>query len=182
MKWILLLPLPLLLISCWGLYGNRDIISPMKHVWGNKPVYAQMDTAKKIVYDPVKHPVIAGGNIYAFNHYIFQVDVGRGIHVIDNTNPAQAERIGFITINGCEQVSIRGAYLYANSYNDLVTINIADPLHMQMVNRLPNTFPDLSTSYTLVQPEDAGYYECPRYDSVVVRWVKDSIYTNCYKY
>jgi hypothetical protein len=107
--------------------------------------------------------------------------VGRGIHVIDNTNPAQADRIGFITVNGCSQLSIKGKYLYTNSLADLVTLDISNPAQVREVHRVPNAFPELQYSYTLVQPTDTGYYTCPIYDSVVVGWVKDSIYATCFK-
>ena len=181
MKYALLFCFVLSLISCWKdpvrpYYPNRG-----EKVWGSKPVYASIEVAKKILYDPAKHSIVAAGNIYAYNNYLFQVDVGRGIHVIDNTIPSKADRIGFITINGCSQVSIRGSYLYTNCFTDLVTINIADPLQMKIESTVKNAFPDMYVNYPLIQPEEPGYYECPRYDSIVVNWVKDSVYKNCYK-
>lgn len=179
MKYPLLLFFTLALVSCWKIKGTYHEYG--QKVWGSKPVYAALSDARQIIYDPNKHPIIEAGNIYAFGHFIFQVDVGRGIHVIDNTIPSNADRVGFITINGCGQVSIQGDYLYANSYTDLVTINISDPLHMKVANRLSNAFPEFLYDYPLIQPEESGYYECPRYDSVIVKWVKDSVYTNCYK-
>lgn len=180
MKNLLFIFCILLLTSCWKF--NPGYHSRPK-VWGNKPVYAAVDSAKKILYDPVMHPLINAGNIYAFKDAIFQVDVGRGIHVIDNSVPANAHRVGFITINGCQQISIQGSYLYTNSYSDLVTIDISDPEHMKIVSRLANTFPEMAYDYPLIQPEESGYYECTGYreDSVIVGWVKDSIPQGCYK-
>jgi hypothetical protein len=180
MKYLLSILCILLLSSCWKINPNHRYF---RKVWGNKPVYAAIESAKKILYDPVMHPLMNTGNIYAFKDYIFQVDVGRGIHVIDNSIPSKAHRIGFITINGCEQISIQGSYLYTNSYSDLVTINISDPQNMKIVSRLPNTFPDMAFNYPLIEPEESGYYKCNAYqtDSVVVGWVKDSIPEGCYK-
>ena len=183
MKYFSLIFLVALLSSCWKINIHSNSRYDLPKVWGNKPVFGAIDAAKKILYDPVKHPLINAGNIYAFNNTIFQVDVGRGIHVIDNTVPADAHRIGFITINGCEQVSISGSYLYTNSYADLVTIDISDPINMKIVNRIENAFPDMMMSYPLIEPEESGYYQCTgfRSDSVVVGWVKDSIPQGCYK-
>ena len=180
MKNLLFIIWILLLSSCWKF--NTNYRSRPK-VWGNKPVYAAVDSAKKILYDPVMHPLLNAGNIYAFKNAIFQVDVGRGIHVIDNSVPSDAHRVGFITINGCQQISIQGSYLYTNSYSDLVTIDISDPENMKIVSRLPNTFPELAYNYPLIEPKESGYYECNAYrtDSVVVGWVKDSIPEGCYK-
>ena len=182
MKNLLFLLCIILLSSCFKIF-NPDGHSRGQRVWGNKPVYEAIAAAKKILYDPVKHPLINAGNIYAFKNYIFQIDVGRGIHVIDNSVPSNAERIGFITINGSSQISIQGNYLYTNSYTDLVTIDISDPKNMKIVSTVPKAFPDMAMSYPLSEPEESGYYECPQFvsDSVVVGWVKDSIWQGCYK-
>ena len=181
MKCILLIFSTGMLFSCWR---PRDNYYPntQQKVWGNKPVYASESAAKQIIYDPHKHPIQLPGNIYAFQNFIFQVDIGRGIHVIDNTRPSNADRIGFITVKGCEQISIKGAYLYTNSYDDLVTLDISDPAQMRILSKVDNAFPEFLYNYPLVEPEDTGYYTCPRTDSIVVGWVKDSVYTNCYKY
>lgn len=185
MKYVLFSIVVFLLCSCYWTHpyeGPAYRPMPAQKVWGNKPVYKAAAVAKEIGYTPQKQPIGQAGNIYAFGHYIFQVDVGRGIHVIDNSNPTQAERIGFITVNGCTQLSIKGKYLYTNSLADLVTLDISNPTQVHEVNRVANAFPELQYSYPLVQPEDTGYYMCPSYyDSVVVGWVKDSIYPTCFK-
>ncbi len=180
MKNLLFIFCMLLLTSCWKIDPNYHSQSK---VWGSKPVYAAIDSAKKVLYDPVAHPLINAGNIYAYKNAIFQVDVGRGIHVIDNSVPSNAQRVGFITINGCQQISIQGSYLYTNSYSDLVTIDISNPEQMKIVDRLPNTFPEMAYDYPMIQPEESGYYQCNGYreDSVIVGWVKDSIPPSCYK-
>ncbi len=183
MKTVLLLIAVIALSSCWKPYGRHGGETPytQQKVWGSKPVYAAISAAKKVIYTPQKEPLLKAGNIYAYGKYIFQVDHGRGIHVIDNSDPATADRIGFITVKGCEQISIKGGYIYTNSYADLVTLDISDPKNMREVSRVSNAFPELGFSYYLAQPEESGYYLCPAYDSVVVAWVKDSIINACYK-
>ncbi len=183
---LLLLPM-LSLCACWkpsDRYRQNQTVynTTIPKVWGSKPVYISDAEAKKILYDPQKHSIARPGNIYAFGNFIFQVDAGRGIHVIDNTHPSLADRIGFITLNGCEQISIKGNYLYANNYADLVTLDIANPTQLHLVGRVINAFPEFTYNYPLAQPEESGYFICPRSDSMVVGWVRDSIYINtCYK-
>lgn len=184
MRVILLLLLTVSLVSCWdfgykGYYGPQY---PQVKVWGSRPVYDDKQSYKTIRYLAGKQPLQQAGNIYAFGRYIFQVDVGNGIHIIDNTVPASADRIGFIELKGCSQLSIRGAYLYTNSLDDLVTLDLSDPAQPREVNRVAGAFPEMVWNYPQVQPADTGYYVCPRYDSVVVGWVKDSIYATCRKF
>src|SRR5215204_3269066 len=120
MKPVFLVAAVFLLSSCyWSRpYDGNPVDPPMysQKVWGSKPVYAAREGAKEIIYTAQKQPLRQAGNIYARGNYIFQVDVGRGIHVINNTVPEQADRIGFIKVNGCAQLSMKGAYLYTNSY------------------------------------------------------------------
>ncbi len=180
MRCVLLFLAVILLSSCWR-YRKDYTPVPQRKVWGSKPIYAAVNTAKQINYIAQKQPLKQAGNIYAKDNFIFQIDIGRGIHVIDNSVTSKADRIGFINVNGCAQIAIKGNYLYTNSYADLVTIDVSDPIHVKEVSRVAEAFPDFRYNYPLAQPEESGYYLCPRYDSVVVGWVKDSIYTMCYK-
>lgn len=170
--------------SCWKLRLNPlTPIDPVniKTVWGSKPIYGVDTIAKKIIYINQPQPVIMAGNIYVKDNFIFQADNGKGLHVIDNSNPAAARRIGFITINGCSQISIKGSTLYSNSYDDLVVVDISDVNNIKETGRIKGAFPEGRTFYTYIQPTESGYFECPRYDSVVIGWRKDSVKAGCYK-
>ncbi|HEV8080572.1 MAG TPA: hypothetical protein VGP43_07665 [Chitinophagaceae bacterium] len=154
----------------------------VKNVWGNKPIYGVDSTAKKITYTSQPQPVVVPGNIYAKGNYIFQAEIGKGLHVINNTIPSAAHRIGFITINGCSQISIKGNNLYSNNYEDLVVIDISDASNVREIGRVRGAFPEGRRNYFYVQPLDSGYYECPKYyDSLVIGWRKDSVKALCYK-
>lgn len=167
--------------SCWTKVTPNTPGIVYKRVWGNKPVYDATANAKIISYSSTAMPVFNPGNIYAKGNFLYQLEVGRGIHVIDNSIPAQAARIGFITVNGSSQISIKNNLLYTNSYDDLLVIDIADLNNISEVKRVPGAFPEGRNNYFFIEPVESGYYECPRYDSVVVGWVKDSILSACYK-
>ena len=164
--------------SCW-----TKVQPPPRYqkIWGSKPVYMSAEEAKRIYFDATPKPVINAGNIYVKGNTIYQLEMGRGIHVINNTVPSQASRIGFITVNGSSQISIKNNLLYTNSYKDLVVLDISNFNNLVEVKRIAGALPYGLQDYFLVQPTESGYYQCPRYDSVVVGWVKDSIMSNCYK-
>jgi hypothetical protein len=178
MRYLLLFVLSLIFYSCW----IKPTPDPgYTKVWGNKPIYGSDPTVKKITYINAALPVVTAGNIYVKGNYIFQAETGRGIHVIDNTVPALAKRIGFITVNGCSQISMKGNYIYTNSYDDLIVIDMTDMNNVKEVKRLPGAFPEGRSNYYYLQPIEPGYYECPRYDSLVIGWRKDSVIKACYK-
>ena len=170
--------------SCWGFYSKpyRNDYAEQKR-WAWKPVYTA-DTSYKIIFYTDARPVQNAGKIYVKDNLIYQCETGAGIHVTDNTDPATAKRIGFIQVAGCEEISIRGNVLYINNYYDLVAIDISNLHHLQMISRTKNAFTSVSgMPHTWEEPKDSGYYQCANFylDSVIVRWVKDSVVAYCFK-
>ncbi|CAM4140742.1 LVIVD repeat-containing protein [Zobellia nedashkovskayae] len=86
------------------------------------------------VTEPVS--MVESGKIYAYQDYIFVNDVHRGFHVIDNSNPENPEAISFIKLEGNYDISIKNDRLYADSYGDLVIMNISDINNITMVQRI----------------------------------------------
>jgi hypothetical protein len=183
MKYLIFLLTAFVFSSCWtkinpSPYPGQSQIK----VWGSKPVYGVDSSVKKLLYINQPQPVLNPGNIYVKDNYIFQSEEGRGIHVIENNNPSLAKRIGFITMNGSSQISIKGNYLYTNSFEDLVVVDMSDVKNIKEVKRVKGAFPEGRNYYFLIQPAERGYYECPRYDSLVIGWRKDSVWqSSCYK-
>ncbi len=87
---------------------------------------------------PLKNP----GKIYIRGQYIFLNEVDKGIHVIDNSNPAQPRNVAFIDIPGNVDLAVNENILYADLYTDLITIDISNPLNVQMKSIVENVFPD----------------------------------------
>jgi hypothetical protein len=177
--------LTIFLVSCWNLYGPRPYKSPEK-VWGYKPVFS-VDSSLLLVKamgpQPVNHPA----KIYVKGNLIFQNDLGFGIHVIDNSNPSSPQRIGFIQLRGNSEMSIKGNYLYANSFTDLVVIDINDWQNPTEIRRILNAFyhgNSVNAPYNFIPlPEHNVYYECGYYnyhDKIQTGWTRDSIYQQCY--
>jgi hypothetical protein len=187
---LLLLCSSVFLASCWD-WGRRPV-EPVNYqkVWGYKPVYTT-DTALLKILSEAPRTMKNPGKIYVKDHLIFQNDIGYGIHVIDNSNPSQARTIGFIRVNGSSEMSIKGNYMYVNSYNALVVVDIADWQHVREVKRVANAFQQGMQGggsyqyYYIPPPEHGVYYECSGFvitpGTIQSGWVRDSIYNyNCY--
>src|SRR5690349_6909685 len=116
--------LSLAFVSCWHYPKYRYTPLPVVvKAW--IPVYGSDTAYKKIQYVDSVHPIRNAGKIYVSGRYILQSETGEGIHIIDNTTPSKARRIGFIKINGCQEIAMKGNYLYTNNYNDLITIDVS---------------------------------------------------------
>lgn len=170
----LLIVVTVILSSChpdrrpYDYYGNTK-------VWGFKPIYGPDSIAKKISYSTTVRKAASPGNIYAYKNYIFQIEIGMGIHVLDNTVPDSAKRIGFIDVMGCSQLSIKDDKIYINNYNDLVALQFS-PGNVKEYSRLRNVFTEFR-----VEPPSRGYYECVVQGGFVIGWTQDSLIYRCYK-
>src|SRR6266498_4663747 len=106
-----------------------------------KPVYRTTDEVRANIKSNTPKNIERPGKIYIRGQYIFLNDVDQGIHIIDNSNPAQPENIGFIDIPGNMDLAVKGNILYADLYTDLVAIDIADPHHVVLKKVVENVFP-----------------------------------------
>jgi hypothetical protein len=105
------------------------------------PVYMSYDELRtSYSYDPPQE-VSQAGKIYLYTNYMFVNEIYKGIHVIDLTNPASPQNIGFIKIPGSVDIAVKDNILYADSYVDLVAINITDPASPVEISRIPDLFP-----------------------------------------
>ena len=82
------------------------------------------------------------GKIYAYQDYIFINEKYQGVHVIDNSNPSAPKKELFIAIPGNVDISIKDDFLFADSLQDLVVLDISDMSNIQEVKRLKNVLRD----------------------------------------
>ncbi|OQP63543.1 hypothetical protein A3860_24700 [Niastella vici] len=138
--------------------------------------YADTDTYVPVYMSPADKSNIflanartteKSGKIYAFGNTIFQNDLNKGIHIIDNTNHADPKKIAFLNIPYNTEFAVKGNYIYANNVNDLVVIDIRDLNNPVVVKRIENAFPYINQEY----PPQSGYFVCPDpAKGIVVDW------------
>lgn len=116
-----------------------------------KPVYVQMDDVRTQLSTESPRELKKAGKIYVYGNYLFINEHREGIHVIDNSDPANPQNISFIKIPGCEDMAVRDNILYASSYVDLVSLDISNPLSVQVVCRTKDVFDPLALY------QDLGY-------------------------
>ena len=156
-----------LLVLMGACTGNPDINNNNAQILGYAPVYAPPEQLADVGISAPKATTKAG-KIYAYNQYLFQVEQAEGIHIIDNSNPAEAKKIGFLKVPLCSEIAIRGGYLYTNHVNDLVVFNLANIRQPQLVKRLEDAFPQIDQTHP---PFSNVYFECADPSKgTVIRW------------
>ena len=181
---LLLLFLGISLCSCWGKPRmGPDYPYGYQKVYGWKPVYGSETLYKKMDYSASPLSVVNPGKIFVQGNRIYQNELNKGIHIIDNSSPANARRVAFISLPGNSEMAVKGNYVYANNFEDIVVIDISQQVPV-VIRRLPDMFSSRNgvSGYPWMSPPERGYYDCPRFnnDSVVISWVRDSVYANCY--
>jgi hypothetical protein len=108
--------------------------------------YSDMRNAVKTNYVPedLKNP----GKIYYWNNFLFINEQGKGVHVIDDQDPSKPGFKAFINIPGNVDIAIKDGMLYADSYIDLVVIDINDISNIHEVNRVDSIFNYTIPPYT----------------------------------
>ncbi len=109
----------------------------------NVPVYMSFSEFRSSFTKSAPAEITSPGKIYFKDNYIFINEVEEGIHVIDNADPANPEKVAFYDIMGNVDMAIRGNILYADSYIDLLAIDITDIDNPVVTARLENVFPDV---------------------------------------
>lgn len=110
----------------------------------------------------IEHP----GKIFINGKYIYLNETGRGIHIIDNSIPSSPKNIAFITIAGNVDMAIKGNTLYADLYNDLITLDITNPLQVVKTKIIKNAFP-YSPYSSYGGDSSLIIYDWKRHDTIV---------------
>ncbi len=170
-RW-LVIPLVLMLAACDPFRVEPEPEPSPEEVEGYAPVYATADMAGTIAAREAQ-PIEKGGKIYVKDNKLYQVEVGKGIHVINISDGDNPQKIKFIQVTGAQEVSIMDNYLYTNNVNDLVVLNIADINNVQVVDRVTGMFHLVDPAL----PPAAGWFECvDAKKGVVVGWELKTLY------
>jgi hypothetical protein len=143
---------PILLMLILVASSCKDKTVETRTYTANVPVYMSFEEFRSAVEftDPVqmKNP----GKIYYKSGFLFINEIFEGIHIIDNTNPSNPIQVSFIKIPGNVDIAIKGHYLYADSYIDLLTFDISDFDNIELVNRMEDMFINALPEYDMNYP------------------------------
>ncbi|MFT3950260.1 MAG: hypothetical protein QM763_25060 [Agriterribacter sp.] len=88
----------------------------------------------------IAEPVKTAGKLYIKDQFIYLNEVEKGIHIIDNSNPARPKQVAFLNIPGNLDIAVRGNILYADTYTDLLAIDISNPKKATIVKEIRNFY------------------------------------------
>jgi hypothetical protein len=133
----------------------------------NVPVYMDYETLRSSVHPVSARDLVHPGKIYFKGNFLLIVEYLEGVHVVDVSDPSNPQNRIFIEIPGCIDIAVKNNSLYADSYVDLVTIDISDITNPKETGRITGVFP-----YTVPAPENEKfpYAAIEEEKGVVVGW------------
>lgn len=156
--------LPLLVITVFVLQSClKDNVTKTYSVF--EPVYKSKSEVLAEIKSSTPVSISNPGKIYMYGNYIFLNEVNKGVHIIDNSNPASPALKAFINIPGNVDIAVKGSTLYADLYTDLVVIDITNPLNSALKKTVPKIFPERLYA--------AGF--SPDTTKVIVGWTEKKI-------
>lgn len=136
------------------------------------PIVMTMDEVRASVAVQEPQEIQVTGKIYVKDNLLLVGDEKRGIHIFDNSQPASPIKLSFLAIPGNHDMEMRGNYLYADSYKDLLVFDLSDLTNVDLLKREQEVFP-----YTIEYPEPGDLPQEIQWDSIdsnsiVVGWMR----------
>ncbi len=142
--------------------------SPPMPLASHKPVFMSWTDLRNAVKSLPPQAIKKKGKIYVKGNFLFINEPNKGIHIFDNSDPKSPKSISFINIPGNVDLAAKGSVLYADSFTDLVSINISNPENISILARNNDVFP-----YNPFQTAagDVHYYKyIDKSNGVVIDW------------
>jgi hypothetical protein len=108
---------------------------------GYAPVYMSYKDLRSSVGTASDIDIQNPGKICFKDNYIFIVEEMKGIHVFDNTDPSAPVKKAFVKLPGVVDISVSGSDLYADSYVDLVVLDVSDIQNIHEAGRVKDIMP-----------------------------------------
>ncbi|MGB3777015.1 MAG: hypothetical protein WA960_01550 [Tunicatimonas sp.] len=128
-----------------------------------RPVYTPTAEIRNSFAVEAPRTLTGTGKIYYRAPYVFINQPGEGVHIINNTNPENPVNERFVNIPGNFDMAVLGNTMYADSYVDLLAIDISNVNNVRVVKRLERAFPAYN-SWGFYWDEEAG---------IITRWEED---------
>jgi len=108
---------------------------------GNAPVYITYEELRNAIVLDENVPLENPGKIYFKDDFIFIIEELKGIHVFDNHDPSSPVEKPFVRVPGVVDMVISGNILYADSFVDLVVLDVSDVENIHETGRIKDILP-----------------------------------------
>lgn len=105
------------------------------------PIYMDEATFENSVAVEAPRNLENPGKIFVKDDFLFVSEMGKGVHIFDNSDPAAPIALSFLVVPGNFDINANCDKLYVDSSTDLLVFDIKNPAAPSFVNRIKNTLP-----------------------------------------
>lgn len=150
---LILKRVPWLILALWLVISSCED-KRLQTYMANVPVYMSYDELRSSLKVTGAEDLIKPGKIYFKDQYMYINEYQKGIHVVDLSDAEHPDPKAFIEIPGNVDMAIRNDILYADSFMDLLLIDISDPLQPKEIHRIEELFEYVIPPYDPDYPLD----------------------------
>ncbi|MCL1973582.1 MAG: hypothetical protein FWG54_02035 [Bacteroidetes bacterium] len=125
------------------IFGGCDQVESTITYKANDPVYMSFIEFRGTKGATAPQKMVNPGKICLYGDYLFINEVSKGIHVIDNSNPAAPAMVAFVELLGNIDITVSDGILYADSFIDLVLFDVTNPAQPIECGRVEDVFPNV---------------------------------------
>ncbi|MGV3630043.1 MAG: LVIVD repeat-containing protein [Bacteroidota bacterium] len=103
-------------------------------------VYGDLDSLRSLPLLIQKQELVHPRNFYIGSNYVLVSEENKGIHIYDNTDMHNPQRLSFIQLPFLRDFYVKDNFLYAAGVYDLAKINISNVYNPVLVSRAENVF------------------------------------------
>ena len=174
---IIIACLPILFASCTK--DNATISLTFKK---GTAVYADIEEIRTVELVSTPRMIENAGKLFIGENYILIGENGKGIHVLDNTDPSNPINIGFLQLPFTKEFFVDNDMIYAESQYDFIKIDLSDINNPVMVDRVEYAFAEAIENADGLVLVGFSYETVTRSfktDSEEAEELKDSYYLYC---
>ena len=128
--------LAILLSGCLEESDDTPFISPTLSRYD--PLFTTRAELENSFAIQPEQPLNRSGKVLAYQELLFVVDPYRGVHVYDNTNVDNPQKLQFIRVLGIQDIALKENILYADNAVDIIGIDVQDIARPVLRSRLRN--------------------------------------------
>lgn len=147
-----ILTITLMLTSC----TDEECTSTVTYV-SYEPILKTADEIEEDIQFVEDRVLENPGKFYYYQDMILINERGQGVHIIDNSDVSNPQKLGFIAIEGNEDISLSDHYIYADTWQNIIVIdieNIREPNVVNVITGVKDEFWELDQGLFVV-----GYQE-----------------------
>ena len=138
-----------------------------------RPVLMDRSSLERSIFWSKPADIKSPAKIYYKDNFILISERYKGVHVVDNSDPKNPIKKGYINVPGCVDMAMKENILYVDNAVDLVAIDISQIANNEITvkSRIKETFPELIPPDGMTVPEIYNMYNRPK-NSVIINWIK----------